>query len=150
MTDLCVGHPLQSSRATWKDARKVVRDGVIEPGDAVGKDSGDRSGKSVPSERTEERLERLLDHVGKRSECMLHGGVPGMSCIYLPKTSVPTPHWQGWNRKAKVLLLTIENGRECPGPSRWWHLPMLYALPVLSPKFVQLTRLKVYRVNSTH
>jgi hypothetical protein len=27
---------------------------------------------------------------------------------------------------------------------------MLYALPVLSPKFVQLARLEVYRVNSTH
>lgn len=48
------------------------------------------------------------------------------------------------------MLLTIENGREYPGASSWWYLPMLYALPVLSPKFVQLARLKVYRVNSGH
>lgn len=81
MPDLRAGHALQSGRTTGKDARKVVRDGVVEPGDAVGEDSGDRSGESVPSERTEERLERLLDHGGKRPKRMLHGGVPGVSCI---------------------------------------------------------------------
>jgi len=83
MPDLRAGHALQSSRTTGKDARKVVRDGVVEPGDAVGEHSGDRSGESggVPSERTEERIERLLDHGGKRPKRMFHGGVPGMSCM---------------------------------------------------------------------
>ena len=80
MPDLRAGHALQSRRPTGKDARKVGRDGVVEPGDAVGEHTGDRSGESVSSERTEERLERLLDHRGKRPKRVLHGGVPGMSC----------------------------------------------------------------------
>lgn len=90
MADLRAGHALQSGRTAGKDAGKVVRDGVVEPGDAVGEDSGDRSGgewessPGVPSERrrrTVERLaERLLDHGGERPKRMLHGGVPGMSC----------------------------------------------------------------------
>ena len=83
MPDLRAGHALQSRRTTWKDAGKVVRDGVVEPGDGVGENSGDPSGgESVPSEGTEERLERLLDHGGKRPKRMLHGGVPGVSCSY--------------------------------------------------------------------
>src|SRR6266852_6104332 len=85
MPDLRAGHALHSSGTTGKDAGKVGRDGVVEPDDAVGEHSGDRSGESsaaggMPSERTEERLERLLDHGGKRPKRMLHGGVPGMSC----------------------------------------------------------------------
>ena len=108
MPDLRAGHALQSGRTAWKDARKVGRDGVVEPGDAVGEDPGYRSGERssasavvtvvtvvaavLPAERTrtEERLERLLDHGGERPERMLHGGVPGMSCIqviHLSKTS---------------------------------------------------------------
>jgi hypothetical protein len=46
----------------------------------------------VPSERTEERLERLLDHGRERPKRMFHGGVSGMSCTYcnlLPKLSAP-------------------------------------------------------------
>lgn len=148
MPDLRAGHALQRGGTAGKDARKVGRDGVVEPGDAVGEDSGDRSGErsGVPSGRTEERLERLLDHGGERPERVLHGGVPGMSChIYyfyiFQKLLSP--------RRADPNVLTIEKGGEYPGPSRG-HLPMLYALPVLSPEFVQLARLEVYRVNSTH
>jgi hypothetical protein len=92
MPDLRAGHALQRSRTAWKDAGKVVRDRVVEPGDAVGENSGDRSGgESVSSARTEERLERLLDRGGKRPKRMLHGGVPGVSCSYrdTSKTSVP-------------------------------------------------------------
>ena len=85
MPDLRAGHALQGSGTAGKDARKVVRDRVVEPGDAVGENSGDRSGESVPPERTEERLERLLDHGGERPKRMLHGGVPGVSCYILPK-----------------------------------------------------------------
>ncbi|SRR6266446_445231 len=81
MPDLRAGHALQSSGTTWKDAGKVGRDGVVEPSDAVGEDSGDGGGESVPSGRTEERLERLLDHGGESPKHMLHSGVPGMSCI---------------------------------------------------------------------
>lgn len=115
MPDLRAGHALQSSRTTWKDACKVGRDGVVEPGDAVGENSGDCSGESVlpSSERTEERLERLLDHEGKRPKRMVHGGVPGMSCIYIytSKTSASTPGGQSQN------VLTVENGSEYPGPA---------------------------------
>lgn len=89
MPDLRAGHALQGGRTTGKDAGKVVRDRVVEPGDGVGEHSGDRSGESVPSERTEERLERLLDHGGERPKRMLHGGVPGMSCYILPKLPAP-------------------------------------------------------------
>ncbi len=44
MPDLRAGHALQSSGTTGKDARKVCRDGVVEPGDTVGEHSGYPSG----------------------------------------------------------------------------------------------------------
>lgn len=44
--DLRAGHALQNSGTTWKDTGKVGRDGVVEPGDAVGEDSGDGGGAS--------------------------------------------------------------------------------------------------------
>lgn len=50
MPDLRAGHALQGSRTAGKDAGKVGRDRVVEPGDAIGEDSGDCSGESgVPS-----------------------------------------------------------------------------------------------------
>ena len=138
MPDLCAGHALQTSRTARKHARKVGRNRVIKPGDAVGENPGHCGGEPMPSERTEERFERLLNHGGKRPKRMLHGGVPGVSYIYFQIQPQGRPN-----------VLTIENGREYPGSPRW-HLPMFYALPVLSPELVQLARLEVYRVNSTH
>ena len=92
MPDLRAGHALQSGRTAWKDASKVVRDRVVEPGDAVGESSGDRCcGESVSSGRAEERLERLLDHGGKRPQRMLHGGVPGVSCSYYTFKNFSSP-----------------------------------------------------------
>lgn len=82
MPDLRAGHTLQTGRTARKHAHKVCRNRVVKPGDAIGKNSGDCGGESVPSERTEERLERLLNHGGKRPKRMLHGGVPGVSYIY--------------------------------------------------------------------
>ena len=80
MSDLRAGHALQTSRATREHAGKVGRDGMIKPGDAVGKKAGDGCGEPMPPERTEERLERLLDHGGKRPSRVLHGGVSRMPC----------------------------------------------------------------------
>jgi hypothetical protein len=82
MPDLSAGHALQTRRTTGEHARKVGRNRVVKPGDAVGKHSGNGGGEPMSSERTKVRLERLLNHGGKRPERMLHGGVPGMSCIY--------------------------------------------------------------------
>lgn len=104
MPDLRAGHALQASGATGEHAGKVGRDGVIKPGDAVGKKAGDGCGEPMPPERTEERLERLLDHGGKRPRRVLHGGVSRMPCTFTVIFPIQpfSPNAHRGKRKKKV------------------------------------------------
>jgi hypothetical protein len=137
MPNLRARHALQTSRTTGKHARKVGRDGVVKPDDAVGENPGNCSGQDVSPGRNEERFERLLNQDRKRPCGMFHSGVSGMSYMsfqYKPR----------WRQNA----LTVKNGGEYP-VSAWGHLPMLYAHPVLTLKLVRLARLEIYRVDSS-